>query len=62
MPKSFLGLTAVSEDGLDVDLALKLLFKMGSFERSQKIELLDLSQKLEQKQGECLNMRSLLKS
>ena len=54
MSKSFFGLTAVSEDGLDVDLALKLLFKMGSFERSQKIELLDLSQKLEQKQGELL--------
>ena len=43
--KSLFGLTEISEDGLDVDLALKLLFKMGSFERSQKIELLDLSQK-----------------
>ena len=54
MSKSFFGLTAVSEDGLDIDLALKLLFKMGSFERSQKIELLNLSQKLEQKKGELL--------
>jgi len=54
MSKSFFGLTAVSEDGLDVDLALKLLFKIGSFERSQKIELLNLSQKLEQKKGELL--------
>ena len=52
--KSLFGLTEISEDGLDVDLALKLLFKMGSFERSQKIELLDLSQKLEQKKGELL--------
>ena len=62
MSKSFFGLTAVSEDGLDVDLALKLLFKMGSFERSQKIGLLDLSQKLEQKKVNYFNMRSLLKS
>ena len=54
MSKSFFGLTAASEDGLDVDLALKLLFKMGSFERSQKIELLDLSKNLEQKKGELL--------
>ncbi len=48
MSKSLFGLTEVSEDGLDADVALKLLFKMGSFERSQKMELLDLSQKLEQ--------------
>ena len=54
MSKSLFGLTEVSEDGLDVDVALKLLFKMGSFERSQKIELLDLSKNLEQKKGELL--------
>ena len=54
MSKSLFGLTEVSEDGLDADVALKLLFKMGSFERSQKMELLDLSQKLEQKKGELL--------
>jgi len=54
MSKSLFGLTEVSEDGLDADVAHKLLFKMGSFERSQKMELLDLSQKLEQKKGELL--------
>ena len=54
MSKSLFGLTEVGEDGLDVDLALKLLFKIGSFESSQKIELLYLSQKLEQKKGELL--------
>ncbi len=60
MSKSLFGLTEVGEDGLEVDLALKLLFKVGSFERNQKIELLDLSQKLEQKKGELIQYAASL--
>ena len=54
MATSLFDLTEIGEDGLDVDVALKLLFKIGSFERSQKVEILDLSQKLESKRDELL--------
>ena len=57
---SLFELPDVCEDGLSVDLALKLLFKMGSFDRSQKIELLEVSQKLDQKKGELLQYAAAL--
>ena len=58
--KSLFELPDVCEDGLSVDLALKLLFKMGSFDRSQKIELLETSQKLDQKKSELLQYAAAL--
>jgi hypothetical protein len=58
--KSLFELPDVCEDGLSVDRALKLLFKMGSFDRSQKNELLEVSQKLEQKNAELLQYAAAL--
>ena len=62
MSKSLFGLTEVSEDGLDADVALKLLFKMGSFERSQKWNSSIYLKSWNRKNVNCFNMQSLLKS
>ena len=58
--KSLFELPHVNERGLNVDLALKLLFKIGSFDRSQTAEFLEVTQKLEQKKVESLQYAAAL--